>query len=203
MRLIEKRRDVYVVKCAGDFREFNTITLKLLSPSVTEEIQKDPKKYPDIAADQILQNKFTVDVKTTVVDSKWEPDAEVQKFVERDLKSFEESMGKIIGFTDCPLDCRFSKIRSQGTNAAEFIADIARIAVEADVCILNSGTLRIDTIIPEGPIRLKEIFGMLPFIDPVIKMEVTGKELLHALENGVSQYPAFEGRFPMVKTFSL
>jgi 5'-nucleotidase len=122
--------------------------------------------------------------------------------VDRDLKSFEESMKMVVGFVDCPLDCRFTQIRTEGTNASEFIADIARIAADADICILNSGTLRIDSIISEGPIRLQEIFGMLPFIDPVVKIELTGKQLLQALENGVSQYPAYEGRFPMLSGVS-
>ena len=70
--------------------------------------------------------------------------------------------------------------------------------MEADVCVFNAGILRIDSIIEEGPLRLKEIFGMLPFIDPIIKIEITGSDLLKVLENGVSQYPALEGRFPMV-----
>lgn len=72
------------------------------------------------------------------------------------------------------------------------------MATASDVALLNSGTLRIDAVINEGVIRMKEIYGMLPFLDPIIQIEVTGLQLLQALENGVSQYPALEGRFPMV-----
>lgn len=45
---------------------------------------------------------------------------------------------------------------------------------------------------------------ILPMVDPLWKMEVTGEQILLALENGVSQYPELEGRFPQVSgiTFS-
>lgn len=35
-------------------------------------------------------------------------------------------------------------------------------------------------------------------MDETIVIEVTGQQLLTALENGVSQYPVHEGRFPQV-----
>ena len=104
----------------------------------------------------------------------------------------------MIGFTDNHLECRFAKIRSEGTNTTNFLADLTRIAAETDISLLNSGTMRIDSEIDKGPLRLKELFAMLPFIDPIVKLELTGEQLLLALENGVSQYPALEGRFPMV-----
>lgn len=43
-----------------------------------------------------------------------------------------------------------------------------------------------------------------PFEDPVVVIRVTGQAIWDALENGLSQYPALEGRFPQVSniTFS-
>ena len=35
-------------------------------------------------------------------------------------------------------------------------------------------------------------------MDSLVKLELTGLQLLEALENGVSQYPRHEGRFPQV-----
>ena len=39
---------------------------------------------------------------------------------------------------------------------------------------------------------------ILPMVDPLWKLELTGEQILLALENGVSQYPNLEGRFPQV-----
>ena len=44
--------------------------------------------------------------------------------------------------------------------------------------------------------------AILPMVDPLWKLEVTGEQVLLALENGVSQYPKLEGRFPQVSGIS-
>lgn len=41
-----------------------------------------------------------------------------------------------------------------------------------------------------------------PFEDPVVVIKVRGKAILGALENGLSQYPALEGRFPQVSNIT-
>ena len=40
--------------------------------------------------------------------------------------------------------------------------------------------------------------SILPMVDAVSVLEVKGSQLIQALENGVSQYPKKEGRFPQV-----
>lgn len=39
-------------------------------------------------------------------------------------------------------------------------------------------------------------------VDPLTVLSITGTQLLDALENGVSQYPRLEGRFPQVSGLS-
>ena len=39
---------------------------------------------------------------------------------------------------------------------------------------------------------------ILPMLDPLVLLDVTGDQLCQALENGVSQWPKLEGRFPQV-----
>ena len=39
---------------------------------------------------------------------------------------------------------------------------------------------------------------ILPMMDPLVLLDVTGDQLCQALENGVSQWPKLEGRFPQV-----
>ena len=39
---------------------------------------------------------------------------------------------------------------------------------------------------------------MLPYIDPLVLLEVSGEQVFQCLENGVSQFPKLEGRFPQV-----
>ena len=43
---------------------------------------------------------------------------------------------------------------------------------------------------------------IIPMVDCLVKLKVTGEQLLLALENGVSKYPQLEGRFPQVSGMS-
>lgn len=50
--------------------------------------------------------------------------------------------------------------------------------------------------VPPGPYRAKDLVTLLPMLDELCVLGLTGAQLLEALENGVSQYPKLEGRFP-------
>jgi len=39
---------------------------------------------------------------------------------------------------------------------------------------------------------------MLPMIDPIVVMNVSGENVHKLLENGVSAYPKLDGKFPIV-----
>ena len=58
---------------------------------------------------------------------------------------------------------------------------------------------RSDMIHPAGPFFLKDLLLILPMIDPVVLLELTGAQIVATLENGVSKWPALEGRFPQVR----
>ena len=69
---------------------------------------------------------------------------------------------------------------------------------DADCAIMNSGTVRSDNLYPPGPISMKTLLMMFPFEDIIVVVKVTGADILAGLENGVSKWPAHEGRFPQV-----
>ena len=43
------------------------------------------------------------------------------------------------------------------------VADLMRRSVDADIALLNSGTLRADAILNPGVLRLKDLVSLLPF----------------------------------------
>ena len=63
------------------------------------------------------------------------------------------------------------------TNLGTFICDIMVAATNADFALLNSGTLRSDMIHPAGPFFLKDLLLILPMIDPIVLLELTGNNL--------------------------
>lgn len=107
-------------------------------------------------------------------------------------------MEEVIGELEVELDGRFSSIRNNETNLGNFITDIIHNVTEVDCVILNSGTLRSDTLHPPGKFKMKDLAAILPMPDVLVVLELTGDQILEALENGVSQWPKLEGRFPQV-----
>lgn len=120
------------------------------------------------------------------------------KLVKELTSKLQKSLSKPIGWSAMPLDARFSTVRMKESNIGNFVCDIMRIHHHADCAIMAAGTIRGDQIYPPGAIRIKDVTTCFPFEDPVVVLRVTGQAIWDALENGVSTYPALEGRFPQV-----
>ncbi|KAI1371120.1 Metallo-dependent phosphatase [Hypoxylon crocopeplum] len=124
------------------------------------------------------------------------------ELVEKLTASLKTTLQKPIGYTAAPLDARFRTVRLRESNIANWVCDIMRHYYSGDCCMMASGTVRGDQVYPPGPILLKDIMNCFPFEDPVVVIKVTGQAIWDALENGLSQYPALEGRFPQVSNIT-
>ena len=83
-------------------------------------------------------------------------------------------MTKELGIFEVELDGRFSSIRATETNLGNFVCDIMVASTEADFALINSGTFRSDTHHPAGPFTIKDLLLILPMIDPLVLVEVSG-----------------------------
>jgi len=166
-----------VVKSGTDFRNYALISLTFKSDGHVD-----------------------VDVQESFVDSSIPEDEEVKSIVEKYTQLMGEKMDTVLGHIDVDLDGRFEIVRTRESNLGNFVTDIMLRSTEADVAILNSGTLRSDRIHHCGDFRMRDLMSVLPMIDALVVIAVTGTQLLAALENGVSKYPALEGRFPQVSS---
>lgn len=168
----------YVLKSGTDFRDITVLRLEF-----TDSGAKPFK---------ILDDKH-IEIEGSIPE-----DPEMKVFVDECLGQVGSAMDKVIGETATDLDCRFSEIRTRETNVGNFVTDIMRNALKADIGFLNSGTLRADAIIEKGIIKVRDLVNLLPMLDELCLLQVTGSQLLCLLENSVSQYPRLEGRFAQV-----
>ena len=84
---------------------------------------------------------------------------------------------------------------SMGNLVADAMLD--RVADQGiQIAIANSGGLRAS--IDAGEITMGEVLTVLPFQNTLSTFQVTGAQLMEALENGVSQVEEGAGRFPQV-----
>ncbi|KAH5277735.1 hypothetical protein HBI26_064450 [Parastagonospora nodorum] len=129
-------------------------------------------------------------------------DPAAMALVDEQTQEIRKRLDKPIGYTAAPLDARFTTVRTKESNIGNFVCDLMRYYYSADCCIMAAGTIRGDQIYPPGVLKLRDIVNCFPFEDPVVVLKVTGKAIFGALENGVSNYPALEGRFPQVSNIT-
>jgi 5'-nucleotidase len=115
-------------------------------------------------------------------------------------KKVSADVDKAIGSTRVALDARGESNRSRETNLGSYIADAYRKAVNADVALFNGGSIRAGKIFAPGQLTKRDVMAILPYENPIVKIEVTGATLRTALEHGVSRSAEEKepGRFPQV-----
>lgn len=123
------------------------------------------------------------------------------------VASYEERLGHeldtVIGTSRVPLDADTVRLRAAETNLGDFVADVARDDAHADVALVNSGSIRGDRVYAAGPVTRRTVVAIHPFGGVICKVEMPGRVLLEALENGGSKLPAADGRFPQVSGLTM
>ena len=91
-------------------------------------------------------------------------------------------------------------IRRAETNLGDLCADAYRIQTGADIGIVNGGAIRVS--IPAGDITLGDIMTVYPFGNYLCVVELTGIQILDALEWGAREVPDECGGFLQVSGLS-
>ena len=115
------------------------------------------------------------------------PDPAIAKLVAGFTGELDRELATPVGRTDVALDARRHILRAQETGVGNFLADVMREALEADVAVMNGGGIRGDKVIPPGPLLRRDVYTLVPFSNAVVKVEVTGAALRQMLEHGLAQ----------------
>ena len=90
-------------------------------------------------------------------------------------------------------------VRRRESNLGNLIADGMLWKTKGagtQIALQNGGGIRAS--IPRGPITVGRVYEVLPFGNTLVVMDLKGREILAALENGVSQWEQTAGRFLQV-----
>lgn len=128
-----------------------------------------------------------------------EPDPQMEASVAAYQERLSEELDVPVGTLASAMDSRRAAVRGGEAAIGNLIADAMREGVGADVAITNGGGIRADRLYDAGTmLTRRDVLMELPFGNRTVKLEVTGTQLLAALENGVSQVAEGGGRFPQV-----
>lgn len=112
---------------------------------------------------------------------------------------FDEQAQQPVATIAAYLDSTTEKIRSQESTMGNLVADALRSACHADLAIISGGTIRGNrTYEPGSVLTFKDILSELPFGNICYMVELSGEEILEALENGLVHIEGKAGRFPQV-----
>ena len=114
------------------------------------------------------------------------------------VASLDEIRKTVVAYTENTLyindpvtDVRI--IRNAETNLGDLCADAYRAMSGADVAFVNGGGVRAQ--IPAGNITLEQIYNVHPFGNILCMVEVSGQQILDALEWGARKTPGETGSF--------
>jgi len=144
-------------------------------------INYDKKNKNTIISSQLksIDTSITDNLKVKLVVDKW------SQVMEDQISKIVENPYEIIYTSKVPLDARDAPIRSKQTNLGNMIARSMAYSYDnkVDCSIVNGGSIRIDDQLI-GDINSIDIFRVLPFGGPVLKVEMKGSLLKKVLDYG-------------------
>jgi len=125
-----------------------------------------------------------------------EPHPEVQAIIDGWNSLLAERLNQVVGTTSVFFDGERANVRTRETNLGNLVADIMREATGADIAITNGGGIRAS--LPQGEVTIGDIYTVLPFDNTLTVIQLSGRDLLAALEYSVRLYPEQNGGFLQV-----
>ena len=134
-----------------------------------------------------------------LIDASVEPNAEYVARLAELEEPIAQLMAEVIGTTTEAIEGSREVCRVMECSMGNLVADamLDRVADQgATIAIQNGGGLRAS--IDAGEITMGEVLTVLPFSNTLATVEISGADVIDALENGVSDVENGAGRFPQV-----
>lgn len=116
-------------------------------------------------------------------------EAEIQRWTSSAMEGFKRDgfvPDRVVATTSEPLDARETTVRNRPGRLTDLILEgFVREVGQADVALLNGGSVRIDDVLPPGPITEYDVIRVLPFGGNVVKASVDGSLLAAVLDVGM------------------
>ncbi|TAN01576.1 MAG: LysM peptidoglycan-binding domain-containing protein, partial [Rhizobiaceae bacterium] len=133
------------------------------------------------------------------LDANIKPDPAVTARIRELAGPIADLRAKPVAETTAPIDGNRETCRKQECTMGDLVADamLERTRKQGvTIAIVNGGGLRAS--IGGGQVTMGDVLDVLPFQNTLATFALSGKDIVAALENGVSQIEANAGRFPQV-----
>ena len=190
-------KDIKIIQGGTKLKYFGIIKL-MENETYTELMSEIPKPTDTSNAIEIDRNNKKVWV-----------DKEMNEYIQRIIDSHSEELNRVIGNSTFDLNINKEEddfdhhnqiSRYQESTLCDLITDAIRILGEGQISIMSAGSVRTD--LKKGNITYKNILDILPFNNEIVVKDVSGQDILDALEYGMRLLPEKSSRFPQVSGIS-
>lgn len=119
-----------------------------------------------------------------VLDSKIQPDPKVAAIVKKYADEVGPAMAQVVGQTTEDLTKTVSSTTTDNV-LGNVITDALRWKSGADLAVYNAGGIRSE--INRGPIRMSDVYTLLPFDNVMVTLQLTGAQVQRLFEQGLGQ----------------
>ncbi len=133
------------------------------------------------------------------IDSRLPDDSATARVVEGWADSLRKRLGpeRSVGTAEVPIDARDAVSRRRESAIGDLVTDAIRAGTGAEVALLNAGAMRLDDVIPAGPVSNYQLESIFLFADEtrIVTFPLDGGRLREVLEHGVSDASFGKGGF--------
>jgi 5'-nucleotidase / UDP-sugar diphosphatase len=132
-----------------------------------------------------------------------ERDPEIGVIVDGLQAHLESLTNEPLGRIGVACDSLYSNVRARETKIGNLVADALYHSLDADVALISGGLIRGNKFYNAGDLlTFRDLLDEFPFANLSVLVEMTGENIIAALENGVSLIGRKAGRFPQVAGMS-
>jgi 2',3'-cyclic-nucleotide 2'-phosphodiesterase (5'-nucleotidase family) len=148
------------------------------------------------------KDKWRQAVGLVTIDSRLPDDTATARVVEAWADSLRKRLGpeRSVGTAKTAIDARDAVSRRRESAIGDLVTDAFRAGTGADVALLNAGAMRLDDVIPAGPISTYQLESIFLFADEtrIVTFPLSEDRLKEVLEHGVSDASLGKGGFLQV-----
>lgn len=166
----KKIGNIYITKALANAK--SAYILQLAINKRKNKVKVDPRLEP-------INEQVTLDSGTNTVVQKW------LTIANESFASLGFDATKTVIVNGDPLEGRETEVRSHSTNLSKLIvSSMQNAAPDADVVLMNAGSIRVDDILPM-PVTQYDIIRTLPFGGGIKKVDMKGSLLVRVVGAGI------------------
>ena len=189
----KNQNEIYIAQTGTKLESIGILILKANGEIISKNINEIPEPTDKTNAIKINRGKK----------ERW-VDKQINEYINTLWDSYKDELNEIFGNLNFDIivkpedngDSHTIFCRYKECSLGDLISDAIRDAGNGEISILNGGGVR--NSLKKGIITRGKVIDTLPWFNNIVVKELSGQDILDALEFGVSKFPQVSGGFPQV-----